>query len=84
METIPATAQHPPWVIVWKAWGLPVALRCASLGDEDCKTVIKKQTSEKPQITIENHCHHSPAPSLGSFVGSLGAASGPPRCQAGW
>ena len=26
MKTTLARARHPPWVIEWGAWGLPVAL----------------------------------------------------------
>ena len=40
MKTVPATAWHPPWVVLWKALGLPVAFRVARLGHENSQIVI--------------------------------------------
>ena len=82
MKTTPATAWHLPWVVLRRAWGLPLAVRDARLGNENSETATK----EKQQKVINNNITTTTATARllawAVVVESLGAGGGPPRCQA--
>ena len=47
MKTTLATAWHPPWVALWRGWGLPADLRAARMKNKNSKIVIKRNKPPK-------------------------------------